>query len=265
MVDSRNQMSLRDRAQTIAYYVRTLRNWPQVAAMHAHGRDVGVFRLRDGHEVHLLDPRAEIWAFRSIFRERCYDIDFGPIPVDGVVVDLGANVGIFSLYAATRLVPNGKVLAVEANPGCFSKLERTTAKCANVILWQGAVGARTELWLAEDSLSASVFRTNESIDKVDVRPIPHESILTFAPRIDLLKANMEGAEYPLLLETAASLWDGVQRLAVKWHDGEIARGHRPAELADRMKSLGFRILRHEAIWTEAGGELTTGITTATRI
>ena len=46
-----------------------------------------------------------------------------------------------------------------------------------------------------------------------MRPIPHESILTFAPRIDLLKANMEGAEYPLLLETAASLWDGVQRLA----------------------------------------------------
>jgi FkbM family methyltransferase len=257
-------LSLLHRAQTLAYYARTFRNWLQVAAMHRNGRDVGVLYLRSGHEVHLLDP-AEIWAFRSIFRERCYDADFGPIAADGVVVDLGANVGIFSLYAATRLVPGGKVLAVEANPDCFSKLEKTTATCANVTLWPGAVGNRTELWLSEDSLGASVFKSKESIARVAVRPISHESILTFARRIDLLKANVEGAEYPLLLDTPSPLWDGVQRLAVKWHDGEVAGGRRPAELAERMKSLGFRILRHEAIWTEPGGDLTTGITTATRV
>jgi FkbM family methyltransferase len=258
-------LSLLDRLRTLAYYARTFRNRLQVVAMHRSRRDVGVLYLRSGHEVHLLDPRAEIWAFRSIFRERCYDMDFGPLAADGVVVDLGANVGIFSLYAATRLVPNGKVLAVEANPDCFAKLEKTTATCANVTLWQGAVGNRTELWLSEDSLGASVFKSKGSIARLDVRPISHESILTFAPRIDLLKANMEGAEYPLLLETPSSLWDGVQRLAVKWHDGEIAGGHRPGELTARMESLGFRVLRHQAIWTDASGALTTGITTATRV
>lgn len=233
--------------------------------MHRSRGDVGVLYLRSGHEVHLLDPRAEIWAFPSIFQERCYDIDFGAIAADGVVVDLGANVGIFSLYAATRLVPNGKVLAVEANPDCFSMLEKTTAMCANVTLWQGAVGNHTELWLSADSLGASVFKSKESIARVDVRPISHESILTFAPRIDLLKANMEGAEYPLLLDTPSSLWNGVQRLAIKWHDGEIANGHRPVKLTARMESLGFKVLRHEAIWTDPTGDLTTGITTAMRV
>lgn len=258
-------VSLLDRAQTLAYCAWTFSNWLQVAAMHRNGRHVSVLYLRGGHQVHLLDPRAEIWAFRSIFRERCYDVDFGPIAADGVAVDLGANVGIFSLYAATRLVPNGKVLAVEANPECFSKLEKTTETCANVTLWQGAVGNRTELWLSEDSLGASVFKSKHSLASVEVRPILHEEILTFAPRIDLLKVNMEGAEYPLLLETPSALWDGVQRLAVKWHDGEIAGGRHPVELAERMKSLGFRILRHQAIWTEPGGGLTTGITTASRV
>jgi FkbM family methyltransferase len=258
-----NPMSVAHRLRKLAFYHRELLNWPAVVAMHATGRMVHELRLRDGSAIHLLDPRHEIWAYDSIYRERCYDIDFPGLPPDGTVIDLGANVGIFTLFAATRLVPHGRVLAVEANVDCARRLERTTAGRANVTVWCGAVAGQGVLWLAADSLSASIFQSHEAVASVSAPAIDIEQVLGFAPEIDLLKANIEGAEYPMLLESRPEIWRKVHRLAIKWHkDTDVAGGHDPDELAERLGLLGFTVLRHEDIWTAPG--ITTGITTAIR-
>jgi len=246
-------MKVGARLQRIAFYRRELLNWPAVTAMHATGKTVRELRLRDGHTIHLLDPKHEIWAFDSIYRKRCYDTDFRGLPTDGTVIDLGANVGIFALLAATRLVPDGRVLAVEPNPECARLLEATTRHCPNVTAWCGAVAGQGVLWLAHDSLSASIYQSHEAVRAVTAASVSIDQVLGFDRRIDLLKANIEGAEYPMLLD----------RLAIKWHkDTEIAGGHEPDELARRLDTLGFTILRHEEIWTGPG--ITTGITTAIR-
>jgi len=256
-------MTLAYRLEKLAFYRRELRNWPAVTAMHATGHTVRDLRLRDGHTIHLLDPEHEIWAFDSIYRQRCYDIDFPGLPADGTVVDLGANVGIFALYAATRLVPHGRVLAVEANEDCARLLEATTRHCRNVTVWRGAVAGQGVLWLASDSLSASIFQSHEAVRAVSAASVSIEQVLDFDTKIDLLKANIEGAEYPMLLESPPDIWLKVHRLAIKWHkDAEVAGGHDPDELARKLEPLGFTILRHEDIWTGPG--ITTGITTATR-
>lgn len=251
------------RLQKLVFYWRELLNWPAVVAMHATGRAVRHLRLRDGHTIHLLDPAHEIWAFDTIYRQRCYDIDFPGLPPDGTVVDLGANVGIFALLAATRLVPRGRVLAVEASDACARCLEQTTRYCPNVTLRRGAVAGRGVLWLAHDSLSASIYRSHEAVRAVPTASVDIEEVLDFDARIDLLKANIEGAEYPMLLQSPPQIWQKVQRLAIKWHkDADVADGHHPDELARRLEPLGFSVLRHEDIWTGPG--ITTGITTAIR-
>lgn len=256
-------INMHPRAAKLIYYIRTVANWPELIAMHLIGRPLDLIRLRDGHTIHLLDARAEIWAFDSIYRQQCYNVDFPDIARDGVVIDLGANVGIYTLFAATRLVSRGRVLAVEANPECFGRLQQTVRRCTNVTTWCGAVAGTGKLWLAADSLGASIFRSGDSHRSIDATPISTKDVLDFAPRIALLKANIEGAEYPMLLESPDEAWSAVERLAIKWHkDAEIAHGHQPEDLTRRLERLGFRILRHEEIWR--GPDLTTGITTATR-
>jgi FkbM family methyltransferase len=252
-----------DRLDKLAFYRSELHNWPAVTAMHLTGHPVRHLRLRDGHTIHLLDPKHEIWAFESIYRQRCYDMDFPGLPPDGTVVDLGANVGIFTLLAATRLVPHGRVLAVEANVECTRRLEETTRHCPNVTVWCGAVAGDGVLWLAHDSLSASIFRGHEAVRPVHAAAIGIEQVLGFAPTIDLLKANIEGAEYPMLLESPPHIWRKVHRVAIKWHkDTDVAGGHDPDELTRKLEPLGFTVLRHEDVWTGPG--ITTGITTAIR-
>ena len=42
-------MRVLTRLRKLAFYLRELRNWPAVAAMHVTGRPVRRLRLRDGH------------------------------------------------------------------------------------------------------------------------------------------------------------------------------------------------------------------------
>lgn len=249
-----------NRLRVLAGYIGELDNWLAVSLSHIQHRPPPPLRLRGGRQLQWVDARVDVWAFRSIFLEHCYDRDFSPVRPDGAVVDLGAHVGIFTVYAATRLVPRGWVLAVEPSPACFAKLTQNVGSCPNVTLWQGAVCGTGELWIGEDSLGASTFRSSESRQRVAADTISAEGVLRHFPCISLLKANMEGAEYPFVLETGPELWQNVECVAIKWHDGEIARGHKPDELARRLEAMGFAIVRHEQIWhTE---HLTTGITTA---
>ncbi len=63
---------------------------------------------------------------------------------DSVFLDVGANIGLFSVTVATKLVPLGQVLALEASPSIFPYLERNRTRNAasNLITENVAVSAR---------------------------------------------------------------------------------------------------------------------------
>src|SRR5438874_8565674 len=49
------------------------------------------------------------------------------LPVGGVFVDIGANVGTFAIPAAKHVGPSGRVVAIEASPTVFKVLEKNVA------------------------------------------------------------------------------------------------------------------------------------------
>lgn len=262
-LDRRRQVTVinRERTRVLAGYIKHLSNWPDVVKFHQHGNNLSSLRFRDGRQIRFVDASAEIWAFRSIWLEQCYTRAFGPLPRDGNVIDLGANIGLFSAFAAKFVVPDGRVLAVEPYPSCVSALEENVSYYSNVEICKAAVCGYGKLWTARDSLGGSIFSSGKG-DLVTCESVSTEWILGYFATVDLLKANMEGAEYPFLLDSLDEWWRGVKRVALKWHDGKVARGHKPHELRRRLEALGFRVLRHQEIWREP--DLITGITLAER-
>lgn len=251
----------RERIRVLAGYIRYLKNWPEVVKFHQHRCRLDSLRFRDGTDIRFLDAWDEIWAFRSIWLNRCYTRAFGVLPRDGNVIDLGANIGIFTTFAAKLVVPEGRVLAVEPYPPCLAVLERNVSYYGNVEVCKAAVCGEGELWTADDPLAASIFGSAKGAS-ITCESVTAEWILRHFGTVDLLKMNMEGAEYPFLLASLDEWWHGVRRVALKWHDGEISNGHRPHELRTRLEALGFTILVHQQIWHEPA--LTTGITLAQR-
>src|SRR5260370_13720390 len=69
-------------------------------------------------------PMATVHIFTSIWYGHDYDIPRMPIRAGDVVIDIGANYGFFSCYAASK---GARVYAFEPNPMIFEKLQRNIA------------------------------------------------------------------------------------------------------------------------------------------
>jgi FkbM family methyltransferase len=113
-----------------------------------------------------------------------------------VFLDLGANVGFFTLLAARAVGPDGQVLAVEPLPRNVVHLERHLSlnKIQNVRVMCGAVSDRANWvpFLTGDTVSSGKVGTAASLmvwaDRVDVLC----QSLSRAPTV--VKMDVEGAE-----------------------------------------------------------------------
>jgi FkbM family methyltransferase len=247
----------------ISRYIRTFQNWWTVIATRKD-RCPGMLALRDGTRLSLSNMSEEIWAFWNIYGEHCYSRDFNGISHDGIVLDLGANVGIFSRYAANHMVPNGHVIAVEPNPELIRFLRSNVSGRTEIIPKAIALGSGcATLYVTKSSLASSLYDDgHEPAVPIEVASNSFADLITKHPHIALLKCNAEGIEYPLLLETEPDLWRCIERVAIKYHEGDLVGVQNSTVLASRIRELGYKVHRHDTLWKS--GVLTTGIITASR-
>ncbi len=121
------------------------------------------------------------------------------------VVDIGANIGYFTLLSAALVGADGFVLAIEPNPRNARLLEasRRANGFAQVVVSQTAAGRDTGLLVLNTSHSNGT--TSAPPDKADallgsetVPSVRVDALVPGARRIDLIKADVEGAEYNAL-------------------------------------------------------------------
>jgi amino acid adenylation domain-containing protein/FkbM family methyltransferase len=82
--------------------------------------------LPDGLSVFALDRTETDYMFHEIFRERSYLRHGIALPEDGVVFDVGANIGLFALFVA-REAPRAQVFAFEPIPAVVEALRSNAA------------------------------------------------------------------------------------------------------------------------------------------
>lgn len=125
------------------------------------------------------------------------------LPGGGVFVDVGANVGVFSLPAAQRVGPEGQVIAVEASPNIFGYLRRNviTNNVMNVRLRHCAVTDGDTATVMFYDAPRAKFGMGSLVDRFGGPPaviqarsldqLLSDQIIT---RVDVLKVDVEGFE-----------------------------------------------------------------------
>lgn len=167
------------------------------------------------------------------------------LPARPFVVDLGANVGLFSLMCAHR----HRAAVVEAYepapPNCEQfRINVSANKALNerVTLHQAAVGperGRIRLSYEENApASANVFASTGKLFDVEVVSLT-DVVNEILGRVDLLKIDIEGAEYELLRGADRELWTRIDAIALELHDDPSGRMTR-LEFLEQMSALGFR-------------------------
>jgi FkbM family methyltransferase len=220
------------------------RRWAELGVRYLTSRDFSLDRLTVGKaSVDLALPPEEKSVLEHelglIFFDDCYRLRKLPRNLNSVV-DVGGNVGLFSLVARHHF-PGAKIFAYEPNPFIGSYIRQNLSKLS-VEIHQEAVGARQgfiKLNLGGNSLHSTVTEDPEGeIPMVDFDTVVDRAGGT----IDLLKLDCEGGEWDIL-ESSASI-EKVKNLAMEFH--LWARPQSTVDdMTDLIKRRGFKIERIE--------------------
>lgn len=238
----------RDRGWIVLYFASRLRlagrvpfRWlaprPRPLAFKSNPAPLSVSVQSGGlstwYEISLLEAYAAVVAQR---------------PQEGsVVIDVGANIGVFSLWAAKLIGMTGRLVAIEPNPVSYPHLQRSLRSVTIPVdsLSVACGEAETNALLHFESgftVSSSLDPFVEADQSVTVQVRRLDTILEELgiDHVDMLKIDVEGAE-EAVIRGADRILGATDLIAVETTDGTVGAGVRSF-----LSKRGFEVVAEEA-------------------
>jgi FkbM family methyltransferase len=160
-------------------------------------------------------------------------------PPNGTILDVGAHIGVFATSVA-RFVPGGVVHALEPSLENLQVLELTV----RLYHAPSAIG-HSFYHCPEWEGLADEPRPDDAPPLTPYEDVPAQTLAHFlaeqkVERVDFLKMNIEGAEYPVLLGAPDETLLAITAMQVELHPEEQGQEGDAERLIARLKGLGFR-------------------------
>ncbi|MFN0315093.1 MAG: FkbM family methyltransferase [Burkholderiales bacterium] len=232
--------------------IRTFSNWPLYFGFKSGLVKTGELEFHTRSGLRIFVPAQLIVEFKEIFFSGAYSRGFESLGALENVVDIGANVGFFSMFALHEFKAKN-VFAYEPVPANYSQLTKNTSANRSSSVRTFRLGVSRESGPRELSLnSTQEFTTaatvgglthesntagNIVIDCVDLRTVVTEHV---GQPIDLLKLDCEGSEYDILYNGMAVL-PNIRRIVAECHHIDD-KNQNQAALASFLRDKGYRAL-----------------------
>jgi FkbM family methyltransferase len=191
----------------------------------------------------LRHSKSDIDAFYKIFAWKEYHLppDFLPKSVNSIV-DLGANIGLSVFYFASRF-PQARIIGLEPDLENFKLLEANTKNFGHLDLVNGGIwNRRASLKIENPHARPDSYRLCECTPgtpgSVSAFSIPDLLETHRMREIDILKADIEGAEVQLFSDGCEAWLPKVHTLIIELH-GEKTREQLVPKIS-RFFSCHFR-------------------------
>lgn len=238
--------------KSIVWHIRELllgvgkyKNWLDLSISIVKGKNPTTVILKNGVQVDAPLDNTLLHMVDEIFFKNVYNpIDF-PIKNNDIVVDIGANIGVFTLFAARRT--QRTVYAFEPFPKNVEFINRnihnnglhnTKVYCVAV---SDKIGS-SKLFLSEISGGHLLFDHNNDgkLEKyANVPTVTLQSIMddNNLERIDFLKLDCEGSEGSILLSTPKDYLKRIGIIAMEFHDNVSLLKH--DDIKSLLENVGF--------------------------
>jgi FkbM family methyltransferase len=173
--------------------------------------------------------------------------EYGDVRAYRTIVDIGANMGSFAVYAALNS-PESRIYCYEPEEGNFQVLKQNiqiNGLEQRVFLFEYAVGAHEghrDIVLRE-AAEHSFYAEGTAGRTQTVRCTTLPKIFEFQDldQIDLLKVNCEGAEYEIFEGCEPDHYGRILNITMEYHNMSTERNGR--RLTELLRSKGYRIRR----------------------
>jgi FkbM family methyltransferase len=208
------------------FLIRTFRHGLSVARAYRRDQVCSRVVLRDG--ACLLHPPGRagfLQTFLEIWHERCYVPDrfYRPAP-DDVIIDAGANVGLFSVWIG-RQSPSCRIVALEPFAENFAFLQKNlqAANLQRATAYQLALGASSGFGHMRAGGTRSLDHQLVSSGEQGEECVPVVSLKELLERIAVdriafLKMDIEGAERDVFAHVDPDTLGRIDHLAIEYHE-----------------------------------------------
>jgi len=267
---------MRSTVRKYANLLKNIRSWPRYLA-YKMGLDRAseLSLLLKPVPIRLLVPRSAVATFKEVFLLEEYEPPFRRMTADApVVLDVGGNIGFFALYVFLRK-PRARVYSFEPVPTHFGMLRSHqaahphfdwTALPLAVADQSGTVDFFYDETHSDDGIdpSASLFSPSGTATPVAEPGRLRVETVGLAgwldgeniARVDLLKLDCEGAEYPILYHLPDALFPRIRRIVAEAHPLPGTARHLDA-LTRFLRKKGYRVETYSqqmlyAEWPDSG-------------
>lgn len=189
---------------------------------------------------------------KEIFSENCYYLD----PLDGeaglekedpVIIDLGAHIGMTTLYFK-RLFPQARITAYEPIPANFELLKKNVEEnqLDKVKLVRAAVAPKSGQIILQEPIGEDAWKSGAGIipggwkgaqtnKQIRIEAVGIREVIN--GRVDLLKMDIEGMEYEVIRNMGAKI-RSIGRMIIEVHP---RKDHRAEEIKKILLQNGFEI------------------------
>lgn len=166
-----------------------------------------------------------------------------------VVLDLGANIGVFTLWAATRW-PGARCVAAEPVPRNVALLRRNLATLpAGTTEVVAAAVATAD---GEVTFGGGDFTNGRILEGGDGLTVPSRDVFSLTDGVDLLKLDIEGGEWPILADPRF-LEQQAPVVMLEHHPMSAPAGRSPEESAEAaLRAAGYEVERTVTEYEGAG-------------
>jgi FkbM family methyltransferase len=229
--------------------------------------------LGDGLSLALANSQQQAAArfvVNEIFTHQRYDHPGFAIKPTDTIVDIGANMGIFVLWAA-RKAPQGKVIAIEPTSAIdVLRLNIERNHLTNVVPIQAAAGNdggtfeivtypgfnivnhhaawKPKFWTRVFiKLLYGKYQSAPVTERATVKSLRRMLEENGVDRVNYLKCDCEGGEYEIFRGLDDDTWTRIDKIAMEFH--EYTPDQHRSELIEMLNRHGFQVEVHKS-WFE---------------
>ena len=197
---------------------------------------------RLNNEFYFSSPNNELnfGSWESLVYDQEYNVELFK---DDIVYDLGANFGVYTMYALSKGVK--QVYAFEPTSNNVNHLKETFKWDTNVQIIDKAIAGEnktTTFWLHPHSVGNSLINNDDNHPQwpVEVECINLEQWIKDNNKLlpTVVKCDIEGAEYEFIESLSDEFFNTIHTFIVEYHP---AGGRHYFELLKRFFNLGYKI------------------------
>ena len=215
--------SLFEKTKILIKAIRVIKNWHLYVALYLNliKDEHVILESRNGTKIKLRVNSTDIMAFTHVWLLHEYDRTEFEITNTDIVIDIGAHIGLFALFAS-QFCKNGKIYCFEPVKENFEVLESNLIlnNIKNVIAVNAAISTSNEkitIYLNEDESGHSMYVTGTK--KIQVKSFTLQNVFDSnkLEKCNFIKIDCEGEEYKIIDSLSTPYFNKINKMCIEYH------------------------------------------------